>query len=205
MGARGKLITLEGIDGTGKSTQAGRLASWLQERGQRVRLLREPGGTALGEELRRLLKAGAVHAPVAELLLFCAARAELVQQEIRPALEAGEWVVLDRFVHSTLAYQGALGAVDLGQIEAIAALSAQGVTPDLALWLDLPVELAYERIGGLERDAFERRGEGYLEEVRRIYARLAALGALDPIDGSAAPDEVWEEIQGLVEARLGRA
>lgn len=205
MEGAGKLITLEGIDGSGKSTQAERLSAWLRARGRRVQLLREPGGTALGEQLRGLLKGGAAHSGVAELLLFCAARAELVDQALRPALESGEWVVLDRFVHSTLAYQGALGIVPLDQIEMVSSLSAQGLAPDLALWLDIPVELAYQRIRHQQRDAFEQRGEGYLEEVRRIYARLAALGALSPLDASAGEDEVWAAVRSRVQTVLPEA
>jgi dTMP kinase len=202
MGARGKLIVLEGIDGSGKTTQAGHLADWLASRGHSAQVLREPGGTPLGEELRAMLKAGKAGAPLAELLLFCAARAELVSAMIAPALDSGSWVVLDRFVHSTLAYQGALGAVPFEDIEAVASLSSGGIAADITLWLAIAPPVALARLGGARRDAFEQRGAEYLEAVHDIYARLALLGAMETIDASEGEAAVRERIRLVVAACL---
>jgi dTMP kinase len=201
---RGRLITLEGIDGVGKSTQIEQIGEFLRANKTSYAVYREPGSTPLGEELRRILKAGPGQTPLAELLLFAAARVELVSTRIEPELAAGVWVILDRFADSMVAYQGALGGVDDATLAEVTQLSTCGLTPDLTLWLDLPPELAAERsaaapdrivmaeVGELPLDAIERRASGY---HRRVRERYAALQAAEPariisIDASQPLEDV---------------
>jgi dTMP kinase len=144
-----KLISFEGVDGCGKSTQLKRAADWLSAQGQDVVTTFEPGDTTLGAEIRRLLLAGEfVPVPEAELLLFLADRAQHVQQLIRPALERGAWVLCDRYSDSTLAYQ--LAARKLGQgaanLKEMLAFAECGVSPALTLWFDVPVSEALKRM-----------------------------------------------------------
>jgi dTMP kinase len=138
-------ITLEGGEGTGKTTQQTLLAEQLQKKGYACLCTREPGGTALGKELRALLLHGDPISPTAELLLYAADRAEHVQTRIRPALAAGQVVLCDRFTDSTLAYQGYGRDLDLGVIRQLNQLATGGLKPDLTLWLDLPPELGLAR------------------------------------------------------------
>ena len=133
---RGKLISVEGIDGVGKTTHAALLLERLRACGTGVISFREPGGTPLGEQLRALLKATAERTPLSELLLFATARAELVQTRIKPALAEGTWVLLDRFSDSTCAYQGALGGIAEDVLEQVCRIAADGLEPDLTFWLD---------------------------------------------------------------------
>ena len=153
---RGRLLVLEGIDGCGKTTQMAHLAAWLPVSGlmpSTARLIqtREPGGTALGQALRELLlhppEAAAPEA-VAELLLYAADRAQHVAQVIRPALERGDWVLSDRFTGSTMAYQGFGRQLDQALIRQLALIATGGLTPDLTVWLSLPVAVSVERRGG---------------------------------------------------------
>ena len=174
--AGGRLIVLEGGEGSGKSTQCRRLAERLEASGRRVLLTREPGGTEGAEEVRRLL----VEGPAArwdawsEALLVYAARRDHVARVIAPALAAGTWVVCDRFVHSTLAYQGLVGGLGKAAVMALHALAVGRLWPDLALILDLPVEEGLRRAatrGGAAR--FETRGLAFHQELRRAYLGLA--------------------------------
>jgi dTMP kinase len=215
---RGRLITIEGIDGVGKTTQIEQIGEFLRGSKISYAVYREPGSTPLGEELRRILKAGPGQTPLAELLLFAAARVELVSTRVIPELEAGIWVILDRFADSTLAYQGALGGVDDELLATITRLSTVGLTPDLTLWLDLPPELAAERsaaapdrivmaeVGELPLDAIERRASGY---HRRVRERYAALQSAEPqrivsIDASLPLEDVTLEVVGIVRERMQR-
>lgn len=156
----GLFVVLEGPDGAGKSRAAAALTTWLRDEGRSVVAVREPGGTPLGEALRDiLLRAGVVdRTPVADALLFSAARAELVSQVIRPALATGAVVVCDRYATSTTAYQGYGGGVDLARLASLEALATGGLKPDLILLLDIPVE------AGLGRRAAGGRGETRFEE-----------------------------------------
>lgn len=165
---------LEGVDGAGKSTQLTLLADALRARGRDVVTTREPGGTALGERLRAVLldsEPGTV-APQAEVLLFAAARAELAAEVIRPALDAGRWVVCDRFVDSSLAYQGVARGMGIDAVWDANRLAVEGCIPDRALVLDLPVSDAQARSGGDDR--IEAEGDGFQQRVAAGYRELAA-------------------------------
>ncbi|MDX6645841.1 MAG: dTMP kinase [Miltoncostaeaceae bacterium] len=190
------------MDGSGKTTQAALLAEALRAEGRAVVLAREPGATALGERVRALLldEGGAI-APAAEALLFAAARAQLVTEVVRPALQAGAWVVCDRFVDSSLAYQGAARGLGIDAVWAVNQLAVGGCLPDLALVLELPVGTARARKGApdgrIEEEGAalqERVAEGYRELARRFPERVALLSS----DGS--PEDVHAAVMALVAA-----
>ena len=162
------------MDGAGKSTQLTLLADALRSRGRDVVTTREPGGTALGERLRAVLldRDSVGVAPAAEVLLFAAARAELVAEVIRPALDAGRWVVCDRFVDSSLAYQGVARGTGIEAVWDANRLAVEGCLPDRALVLDLPVGDARVRSGGDDR--IEAEGDGFQQRVAAGYRELAS-------------------------------
>ena len=171
---RGYLITIEGIDGAGKSTQVERLAAVLRADGHRVVTTREPGATALGRELRRLVLGRELAlAPDAELLLFLADRAEHVATVIAPALRDGAIVLCDRFSDSTLAYQGYGRQADVARVRRWNDESSAGVVPDLTLLLDCPIELGAQR-RHRETDRYQVLDDGFHERVRRAFLTLAA-------------------------------
>lgn len=184
----GILFSFEGIDGSGKTTQVSLLAQSLRERGLVVNCLREPGGTALGEKIRSLLLEPADEPPVplAELLLFSAARAQIVQTRVLPALARGEVVILDRFFDATFAYQGFGRGISLEAIVALEAIAAP-VVPARTWFLDVPLEIAAQRRGGrgevadrmeAEAEAFRQRvREGYLERARKAPQRVRVVDA----------------------------
>lgn len=197
------LIVLEGPDGCGKTTQAELLAARLAERGRRVRRLREPGGTALGEAVRRLLLEPALDpCPEAELFGYLMARAELCRRVLEPALAAGEWVVLDRFWHSTIAYQAWGLGLDRARVRAAVELSVGGIAADLALLLLVDEDEALRRRAGAARDRIEARDAAFRRRVREGYAQLAEAGELCVVDGSGDPAAVAARIWALV-AELG--
>ncbi len=176
-------ISLEGIDGSGKTTQGKLLAKVL---GDDVLMVREPGGTEAGERIRPLIKdPGVILDPLAELLLFCAARAELVAQVIAPARERGRDVVCDRFSDSSVAYQGVARGLGIERVEQICDLATGGVWPDLTLLLRIDPELAAKRIGRRTADRFEEEGidlqrrvaDGYDEVARRHPERVRVIDA----------------------------
>lgn len=201
---RGKLITFEGGEGAGKSTQVALLAERLRAAGIEAVITREPGGTALAEAIRSLVLE-AEPEPVTELLLFAAARAEHVTKVIRPALEQGRWVVSDRFIDSTRVYQGVLGGVPQALISAIEAGSVAPTFPDLTVILDLPPVEGRKRTqarGALTR--FDAADEAYHEKLRQAFRDIARS---EPercviIDGARAPEEIADDVWSLVEARL---
>lgn len=209
MRPRGRFITLEGGEGTGKSTQARRLAEKLREAGRDVLLTREPGGSPAAEAIRGLLLDGTVapFGPAAEALLFAVARADHMRRTIRPALAEGRWVVCDRFIDSTRAYQGAAG-VPGAEIDRLETLAVGDDRPDLTLILDLPAELGLRRM--LARGAAADRYEAdaiAIHEARR--AAFLAIAAAEPqrcsiVDASGDVETVAAAIAAAVEARLGR-
>jgi len=210
---RGKFITFEGGEGTGKSTQASILALRLEALGLPVLLTREPGGSPGAEIMRYVLLSGAAKAfgPDAEAMLFAAARNDHIRCSIEPALASGKWVVCDRFADSTRVYQGELGAVDRRLLRGLERLSIGELAPDLTFVLDLPVELAKERMatrrGDSEPDRFEAESVEFHEKLREAFRALAAK---EParcvlIDSGAARMQVAKEIWDVVNARLNPA
>ena len=192
------LVTFEGIDGSGKSTQAERLAGALRARGRRVRRVREPGGADLPERVRALLLDPALHiADRAELLLFSAARAQLVDETIRPALGAGETVIADRFYDSTTAYQGGgRGLADPAWLADFHAFVTGGLVPDRTYLIDVPLAVAARRRAGARADRMEASGEAFYTRVRMAYLALAAR---EPervviLDGTRDPDALHAHI-----------
>ncbi|HET8975623.1 MAG TPA: dTMP kinase [Solirubrobacterales bacterium] len=199
-------ISLEGIDGSGKTTQARRLADSL---GSDTVFVREPGGTAPGERVRELLKDPKLEMdPLAELLLFCAARAQLVAEVINPAREAGLDVVCDRFSDSSIAYQGVARGLGADRVESLCDIATGGVWPDLTLFLRLHPEVAAERIAaeGRAADRFEEEGLVLQTRVAEAYEEVAARHPerVRVVDASQSPDEVHAAVIAEFErARAG--
>jgi dTMP kinase len=190
----GRLITIEGLDGAGKSTLAAALRDELA-RERPVTLLREPGGVALSERIRTLVKDPALRCdPRAEALLYAAARAQLVDEQLEPLLAAGTWVLLDRFVDSSLAYQGAGRGLGVARIAAINDFATGGLTPDRTLLLRVDPATGRARQQGRDEapDRLEREQQAFFDAIARAYDELAAA---DPqrvrvLDGGASPEDV---------------
>lgn len=199
MSSRGLFITVEGIDGCGKSTQATLIAHALEAAGRDVLRLREPGGVAISEKIREILldPANAEMGDVCELLLYEAARAQLVHQVIRPALAAGKTVICDRFYDSTTAYQAFADGLDRNMVSQANELAVDGCRPDLTLVFDLPVEDALRRRSGREaEDRLELKG---LEFQERVAAGFRAVAADEPdrvklIDAGESVAEVFSSV-----------
>lgn len=197
-------VTLEGVDGAGKSTQARLLAEAL---GPETILLREPGGTAVGERLRELLKDASVElTPRAELLLFCAARAELVERLIRPALQAGRDVVCDRFVDSTVAYQGGARGIEPELVGRLNAAAVAGCMPERTILLRVDVGRAVDRAEGRggprASDRFEREGPVFQERIAAAFDRIATAEPERVVVVDAAGSV--EEVHARVLTAVGR-
>ena len=201
---KGIFITFEGGEGCGKSTQVQRLKAALERKGISVLLTREPGGTRLAELIRSLLKDEAEDPPCdrAELLLFLAARAQLVKNVIRPALEAGTWVISDRFSDSTLAYQGYGRGLSLDVISAANDFACEGLKPDRTILLDVDPVTSRARMRGREAstntkaDRIERAGDDFHARLRKGFLELAAAepSRIVTIDASGTEDDVWERV-----------
>jgi len=196
----GKFITLEGSEGTGKSTNIGYVQDYLTQRGLSVVVTREPGGTALGEAIRCLILGDHHPVPEAELLLLFAARAQHLHQVIRPALEAGQWVISDRFTEATHAYQGGGRGIDSGFIETLEQWVLGPLRPDLTLLLDMPLEAGLIRIQNRPKDRFEQEDHLFFERVRARYLSRAALsqGRIRVIDA----DRPLADVQASIAAHL---
>jgi len=205
MSARGKLITLEGVDGAGKSTHIRFIADTLGMqggkaggRGRRVVVTREPGGTPLAERLRKAILEEPMD-PVAATLLVFAARADHVAKVIRPALEAGSWVVCDRFTDATVAYQGAGQGVPLELIERLGSAAHPGLAPERTLLFDCSYEVAKKRLAasGKALDRFEREDQAFFERVREAYLARARSepGRVRVIDASLEPAEIRQALE----------
>ncbi len=208
--APGRFITLEGSEGSGKTTAARHLADWLRSRGQSVVLTHEPGGTPLGEEIRRIV----LHMrgmsddldPRADALLYAAGRAQHVARVIRPALQRGEWVVCARFVDSSLAYQGGGYGSDITELRRLQAFATYEVMPDLTLLLDVPVDIGLERTRRrAEWNRFEDSEHlAFFQQVRGTYLRLAEE---EPdryriVDGSGSVEATDTAIRRFVQPLL---
>ena len=202
---RGRLIAFEGVEGAGKSTQLELLRQTLEKAGHQVVTTREPGGTPVGEQVRSiLLDRASTLDPRAEALLFAAARAQLVEQVIRPALERGEVVLCDRYLDSSLAYQGAARGLGLEPIAAINAFATRGLLPDLVVLLRLDPAEGLVRGRG-SRDRIESQDLEFHQKVAQGFLDLAAA---DPerfviVDASPPPDQVAAEVRAAVLRRLG--
>jgi len=206
MGDRGLLVAFEGVDGAGKSVQADLLARALEARGTAVRLLREPGGTALGERLRQVLLARVAPGdPLVEALLFMASRRQLVVEEIEPGLRQGEVVLLDRSFVSTWVYQGILGGVDPDFLDRLARRVHGAAWPDRILLLDVDAaEAQRRRRGRAATDGFEDRGRAYLGRAAEAFRAIAARhpDLVRVVDGALPPAAVAARCLGLVDELL---
>jgi dTMP kinase len=205
---RGRFITMEGGEGAGKSTMMGRVADWLESAGHRVVRTREPGGTDLAEKLREILldRNNISLSGRAELLLMFAARAQHLEELIRPALARGDWVLCDRFTDATWAYQGGGRGLPLGEIESLETLVHGDLQPDLTLLLDLPVELGLKRAARRSQaDRFEQESTLFFEQVRAAYLERAeaAPDRFAVIDASRNIADVWSQIDSVLWERMG--
>lgn len=205
---QGRFITFEGGEGTGKSTQVARLVDRLRARELEVLQTREPGGSDGAEEIRNLALNGDAGrwSPMTETLLMFAARSDHLERTIRPALEAGRWVVCDRFADSSRAYQGAGGGVAADFIETLDAAVVGPTQPDLTLVFDLPVEVGLERAfgRGLFETRFESKGLAFHERLRKGFREIAAAhpGRCVVIDADGDLDTVTDRVWAAVEDRL---
>ena len=201
---KGRFITFEGGEGCGKSTQVRRLKEALEAEGHEVLLTREPGGTRLSELIRGLLKDEREDPPCdrAELLLFLAARAQLVRNVIRPALDAGTWVVSDRFSDSTFAYQGYGRGLPLDVLRLANDFACEGLRPDLTVLLDVDTETSRARLRKREAatnttaDRIEQAGDAFHARLRQGFLEMAAQepNRIVTIEAFGTPDEVWEKV-----------
>ena len=195
---RGRFITLEGVDGAGKSTHVAWIAEQLRARGHAVHVTREPGGTPLAEKLRALILSEPMDALTETLLLF-AARDDHVRAVIEPALAAGTWVLCDRFTDATFAYQGGGKGVPAALIAHLAQVSHNGLMPDRTLVFDCPYEVSRERLGRTGRvpDRFEREDHAFFDRVRQSYLGLARADAerIRIIDATGRIDDIKKYIE----------
>ena len=212
----GLFVTFEGTEGGGKTTQIQLLAGRLRGLAQTVNLLREPGGTSIGEEIRHTLKHSAQNhgmTPETELLLMNASRAQLVREVIQPALRRGEIVLCDRFYDSTVVYQGYGRGLDLKIVRAIIDFAVGSVRPDLTVLLSVPVELSERRrqtrqsAGETVRDRFEEADREFFQRVERGYREIAAAepGRIQVVDATQNVETVRSAIWELVEARIPKS
>jgi dTMP kinase len=210
--ARGRLVVLEGPDGAGKSTQVRRLVEWLRARGTEVVSVREPGGTPLGDELRRvLLDPASDIVPTAEALLYMASRAQLVAREIEPALERGATVVVDRFFLATYAYQGAGRGIPEADLRNANLLATRGLAPDLTILITLSRETGLARAHARSgHDRIERADAAFHDRVARAYESFATAawaethaecGPIALVDGAGAEEDVFGRVVGALHSR----
>lgn len=207
---RGRFLVLEGIDGCGKTTQLDALAVWLPSSGllppgARLIRTREPGATPLGTALRQLLlhaREAEAPCPEAELLLYAADRAQHVQTVILPALAAGHWVLSDRFVGSTAAYQGHGRGLDAGLIAQLEAIATAGLQPDLTLWLDLPLEQSLARRSQRPADRIEAAGSAFLARVAAGFGVEAQRRGWTRIAADASPEQVSAACRRVLQQAL---
>ena len=202
------LITFEGIDYSGKSTQATLLVSRLEKHGKEVIFLREPGGTSISENIRNILldKEHLELKQITELFLFSAARTQLVSEVILPALQAGKVVVCDRFYDSTTAYQGYGRGINLNDIQAINRIATSETKPHLTFFIDIEIDELFKRqiAAGLSADRMESSGRDFFERVRNGYWKLAEMesGRFIVVSGKLQIDEIHREIWDIVKKQI---
>jgi dTMP kinase len=203
--AAGLFVTVEGIDGAGKSTHLAALRAWFQQRGHEVVGTREPGGTELAEALRELVLHRSMD-PLTEALLVFAARRDHLVQVIEPALARGAVVVCDRFTDASFAYQGGGRGFDAGVLSTLEGWVQQGRQPDLTLWFDLPAaEAARRRAAARAPDRFEAQDVAFFERVIAGYAAREAADRrrFERIDARAEPAAVWQQVEAALARRFG--
>jgi len=202
---RGRFIALDGMDGAGKSSQIAALVAWLRSRGRTVVTCRDPGSTPAGDAIRAiLLDRHDLHvSPTAEMLLYMAARAQLVAEVVAPALDCGDWVISDRYVLANVVYQGHAGGLDPEAIRRVGAVATGGIMPDLVLVLDVDLETATRRLSR-PLDKLENRGDDYRRRLRAGFLAEAsrAPDAIAVIDAHGSLDEVAARIRAAVAARF---
>ncbi len=200
--ARGLFVAFEGGDGAGKSTQVRLLTAALETAGRTVLVTRQPGGTPLGAEIRRLVMHGGHVSPRAEALLYAADKAHHVDELIRPALEAGQDVLTDRYTDSSIAYQGAGRELGPEEIHRLLDWAVGGLFPDLTIVLDVPAEVGRARRGATGEDRIEREGDDFHERVRRHFLDLAAAAPERylVLDGTRPPAELHAQVRAWLTA-----
>jgi len=205
---KGLFITFEGIDGCGKSTQCELLRNYLEDSGREFIFVREPGGTVIGERIREILldKKNTQMTPRTELLLFEAARAQITDEVIRPALDAGKIVLCDRFFDSSSAYQGMARGMGMDLVEELNMAATGGLKPDITFFFDISASEALARRGrrGEASDRIELAGLKFQEDVRQGYLKLAAGsdGRIVTIDASKGIEEIYEVIMSTLEGKI---
>ncbi len=199
---KGRLVTFEGIDGSGKSTQIGMLENELIKLGVAFKTFREPGGTDLSEKIRTILldKENIELISTAESLLFAAARAQLTTEQIKPAIEKGEFVICDRFTDSTIAYQGYGRGLDIKQLEEINYIATAGLTPDITFILDISPEAASVRMAAEASDRMEEMGVDFFRRIREGYLQIKDQNPnrYRLINGEQSPENVFKEIKKII-------
>ena len=198
-------FSFDGLDGAGKSTQMDRFCAWLAERGQEVVVCRDPGSTDLGEALRRLLleRSSLAIGRRSEMFMYMAARAQLVEEVIRPALAAGKTVVSDRYLLANIVYQGHAGGIDPAEIRAVGKVAIAGLLPELTFVFDVPLEIALSRMNRT-LDRMESQGEEYLEQVRQGFLREATIypARVEVIDATRNIETIFADLCRLAQPLL---
>lgn len=202
---RTPFITLDGLDGSGKTLQLSGLAGWLRDRGIDVVTCRDPGSTATGDAVRAILldRHDLALAATTEMLLYMAARAQLVAEVVRPALERGSWVISDRYLLANVVYQGYAGGLEPDVVRSVGAIATGGLAPDLTLLLDVDLTTAARRLAR-PLDRLERRGDDYRSRVRAGYLAEARTdpGRIVVVDATDGPDVVADRIRTIVASRF---
>ena len=200
-------FVFDGVDGAGKSTQLAMFVAWLREQKHDVVTCKDPGSTELGEQLRAVLL-GKHETPIsmrAEMMMFTTARTQLIQQIVKPALARNQTVVLDRYIFSTVVYQGHAGDLDPDELWTVNRIATEGLLPDATFILDVPVEVAMKRLGE-SLDRMESRGPEYLDRVRRGFLKEAERwpDGVDIFDATETPDEIQVKIQAAASNYMSR-
>lgn len=199
----GVFISLDGVDGGGKSTQVAMLCDWYTANGRSPISIRDPGGTKLGEALREILlhKQEIPLSMTSEMLLYMASRAQLVEEVIRPQLAAGNVVIADRYLLANIVYQGHAGGLDVQRLREVGRVATGGLQPDLTILLDLDIPTAVQRVG-MEKDRLENRGAEYMQQVRDGFlAEIPHLSATATIDATATVEQIHAQIVAVIAQR----